>query len=81
MKIIFQRLLTGGAQKSNSVAKRIRISADPSIIYGPSPSGFAKNTGELGEVLWNSHCKEMHLLYIYDSDATNFAEPKLVVIK
>jgi hypothetical protein len=43
MKMIFQRLLTGEVHKSNSVAKRIRTSADPSITYSPSPSGLAKN--------------------------------------
>lgn len=43
---IFQRQLPGEALKSNSIAKRIRISADPSIIYCPSPSGLAKKVKE-----------------------------------
>lgn len=78
---IFQRQLTGEALKSNSIAKRIRISADPSIIYCPSPSGLAKKSkGKLEEVASNNHCKECTCFVFMTDHGVNFAEPTLVVL-
>lgn len=74
MKIIFQRQLTGEALKCHTVAKRIRISADPSITYCPSHSGLAKREKSPQITVAKERTSFMSLI----GEEVNFAEPKLV---